>query len=287
MFTDESLEGLQDRIDEHPEAKLKDMREFLRARYGIEPHITTISGVLANFKITNKTIVRVPDDRNTRLLSQERMEWALTRRYLEKAGAAFVHIDEAGFNLHLTSQKGRAIVGCTPEMTVPRSREQNIPLLAALIPGRRAESYHNQRGPIRSGDMVRWPRENLMPHCRRVFGGRPVVVVMDNAQCRGLAVQTCIAEEGYRYLETIPCSPQTNPIERMFSRVKSYASRGTRANGNELIAQIEEGIRNVAEHSTDYLRAHLSVLEPTQRGSQLGSDHVFKLTGSKQVMHGF
>ena len=103
---------------------------------------------------------------------------------------------------------------------------------------------------------------------------------MDNAQCHGLAVQTCIVEEGYRYLKTIPYSPQTNLIERMFSQVKSHVSRRTRANGNELIAQIEEGIRGVTEeHSSNYFRAHLSVLELVQRGFQLGSDHVFKLIG--------
>lgn len=94
---------------------LKDIREFLRAEYGIEPHITTISGVLSNLKITNKTIVRVPHDRNTRLLPQEKIEWALMWRYLGKAGVIFIYIDEAGFNLHLTLQKGWVIVGCTPK----------------------------------------------------------------------------------------------------------------------------------------------------------------------------
>ena len=85
-----------------------------------------------------------------------------------------------------------------------------------------------------------------------------------------------IAENGYRFLKTIPYSPQTNPIERVFSQVKAYVSRRTHANGEQLIAQIEEGISSITEQNTwNYIRAHLSVLKLILRGYQLGSDHVF------------
>lgn len=101
---------------------------------------------------------------------------------------------------------------------------------------------------------------------------------MDNAQCHGLAVQECIVRNGYRYLKTVPYSPQTNPIERMFSQVKSFVSGRTKANGTQLMAQIREGVGSVTpDHTTNYLRAHLSVLELIQSGFLLGSDHVFKL----------
>ena len=278
MFTDTALEGLQDFIDENPASTLAEMKNYLSERHEISPHITTISSVLSNLKITNKTIVRVPVDRNTPLLAQERMEWALTWRYWERAGARCIYIDEAGFNLHLSSGKGWAVVGYTPEIQVPKNKEKNISLLAALIPGRPVESYHIKRGPITSEDIVTWMNNDLFPLCEREFAGQPVVIVMDNAQCHGLAVQQSITEHGYRFLKTVPYSPQTNPIERMFSQVKSFVSRRTKENGSQLIAQIQEGIRSVtSENTTNYLRAHLSVLELIQRGFLLGSDHVFKL----------
>lgn len=184
-------------------------------------------------------------DRNTPLLAQERMEWALTWRYLERAGAKFICIDEAGFNLHLSSGKG-----CTPEIVVPKNKEKNISLLAALIPGRPVESFLIKRGSITSDDIVGWMNNDLFPLCKREFAGQPVVIVMDNAQCHGLAVQQSITEHGYRFLKTVPYSPQTNPIERMFSQVKSFVSRRTKANGNQLISQIQEGIRCVTPENT-------------------------------------
>ena len=61
--------------------------------------------------------------------------------------------------------------------------------------------------------------------------------------------------------------PQTNPIERSFSQIKSCVARRTHADGAELKTQIERGIESVTEeHTTNYLRAHLSVLEQVRRG---------------------
>ena len=169
MFTVESIEGLQDYIDGHPESTLKQMKEFLESNFGISPDTSTISKLLGNLKITNKTIVRVPVDRNTPLLAQERREWALTWRYLERGWAKFVYIDEAGFNLHLTGGTGWAIVGFTPEVEVPSNKQRNVSLLAALIPGRRMESYTIRDGSITSEIIVEWMESDLSPLCRRTF----------------------------------------------------------------------------------------------------------------------
>lgn len=78
IFTTESIEGLQDFIDGYPESTLKEMKEFLEGHFDIPPDISTISKLLGNLNITNKTIVRIPADRNTPLLAQKRREWAIT-----------------------------------------------------------------------------------------------------------------------------------------------------------------------------------------------------------------
>ena len=78
IFTDESLEGLQDFIDTHPESTLKNMQDYLSTNFNISPDMSTISKILKVMKITNKTIVRVPADRNTPELAQKRIEWSMT-----------------------------------------------------------------------------------------------------------------------------------------------------------------------------------------------------------------
>ena len=277
-FTTESIENLQNFIDEHPETTLKEMKEFLEENFDISPDISTISRLLGNLKITNKTIVRIPADRNTPLLAQKRREWALTWRYLERGWAKFVYIDEAGFNLHVTGGTGWAIVGFTPEVEVPSNKHRNVSLLAALIPGRKMESYVIRDGSITGEIIVEWMESNLFPLCRRVFPLQPVIIVMDNARCHGSLVESCILRNGFRYLKTVPYSPRTNPIERSFSQIKSYVAKRTHADRSGLKAQIKQGIESVTEqHTTNYLGTHLAILEQIQRGFLLGSDHVFLL----------
>ena len=46
IFADESLEGLQDFIDTHPESTLKNMQDYLSTNFNISPDISTISKIL-------------------------------------------------------------------------------------------------------------------------------------------------------------------------------------------------------------------------------------------------
>lgn len=275
LFDDESIEGLQYFIDLNPIATLKEMREFLTDSYNITPDISTISKLLKNLKITNKKVVSIPAARNTPLLSQKRVEWALTWRDMERFGVKFIYLDEAGFNLRVVSGKGWGVVGYTPEIEMPTNRGQNISLIAALIPGRKIESYSIQRGAMTGERIVEWMQSNLFPHLRIIFPGKTVVIIMDNAKCHSVIVQTCITENNYRFLKTVPYSPQTNPIERVFSQVKSFVARRTPADGIQLMAQIEEGVKSVSpEQTINYLKAHWGVLSDILRGIQPGSDHV-------------
>ena len=50
--------------------------------------------------------------------------------------AKLVYIDESGFNLHLASGKGWAVVGFTPETDVCTNKGQNISPLAAMAQGK-------------------------------------------------------------------------------------------------------------------------------------------------------
>ena len=139
---------------------------------------------------------------------------------------------------------------------------------AALIPGREIEPYSIQKGAMTGERIVEWMQGDLFP-------GRTVVVVMDNAQCYGVAVQACITESNFRSIKTILHSPQTNPIERVFSQVKSFVSRRTPADRAQLMAQIKEGVESVSpEQTNNYSKAHWGVMRLISRGILPGSDHV-------------
>ena len=136
---------------------------------------------------------------------------------------------------------GNSWTNCGVE--APSDRGQNVPLLAALSPGRKIESYTIKRGSITSELIVEWMETSLLPLIRRAFEGSPVAVVMDNARRHGAAVQECIVRNGYRYLKTVPYSPQASPVEGAFSQVKSLVSRRAPPDGDQLMEQIRRGWR--------------------------------------------
>lgn len=277
IFTEEAIRKLQDFIDLHPEVTLTQMRDHIAPYCERPPDPTTISKLLKNLKITNKTLVRIPRDRNSPEMVQKRVEWAITWRNLQTIGAGFVYIDEAGFNLHLTAKKGWAIVGFTPEVEAPSSKGKNISLLASLVAGRKMECYLIHEGAITGEIIAQWIATSLVPYMRAVFGTRPCVVVMDNAACHGELATKAITSAGYRYLKTVPYSPQTNPIEKAFSQIKSHVSRRVTEDAASLKAQIIEGIRSVSEtNANNYVAAQWDITELILRGFLLGSDHIFK-----------
>ena len=117
--------------------------------------------------------------------------------------------------------------------------------------------------------------DQFVPMPWKGFPGDAVVTIVDNAQCRGVAVQTCITENNFRFPKTVPYGPQTNPVERVFGQVRSYVARRTPADGARLLSQIEEGVKSVSpEQTSNYLKAHWGVIRLILRGIQPGSDHV-------------
>ena len=157
------------------------------------------------------------------------------------------------------------------------AHEQGPEHLAAggSYPGEKGRGLPHPRGAMTGERIAEWMRGDLFPLLRGVFPDKPVVTVMDNAQCRGVAVQTCIGER-LQAPQGGALQPRTNPIEGVFSQVKSFVSRRTPVNGEELVTQIREGVASVTEENTwNYLKARWGVMKLILRGFQLGSDHVF------------
>ena len=277
IFTEEAITKLQDFIDLHPDVTLVQMRDYISLDCERAPSTSTISRILKNINITNKTLVRIPKDRNTPEMAQKRVEWSITWRNLQMTGARFIYVDEAGFSLHLTAKKGWAVVGFSPEIEAASGRGKNISLLAALVPGRKIECYMLQDGSITGEIFANWITNSLVPYLRAVFGSRPCVIVLDNAACHGCLATEAITRSGYRYLKTVPYSPQLNAIERAFSQIKNKVSRRVSENTASLKEQIIEGIKCVTEENTNnYEAVQWHVTELILRGFLIGSDHIFR-----------
>lgn len=151
-------------------------------------------------------------------------------------------IDESGINLAMTRLYGRALRGERVLGSAPQNYGQNVTMLGALsCTG--LEAVMTVEGATDSDVFRAYVREVLCPTLREGD-----IVVADNLSAHKAAgVQEAIAAKGARLLYLPPYSPDLNPIERCWSKIKT-ALRAAKARTREALeVAIKQALSTVTE----------------------------------------
>lgn len=129
---------------------------------------------------------------------------------------SLVFLDEAGCNVDMTPSCGYAPIGERVGDHAPVCRGQNVSILSAM----------NWDGPVATGTFigavngtkfVRWIKTVLAPRLREGD-----VLIMDNVSFHKVAaVREALSKVGATALYLPPYSPDLNPIEMMWSKLKT------------------------------------------------------------------
>ena len=148
-----------------------------------------------------------------------------------------VFLDETSTQTVMTRSRGRAPRGERVVGAVPRNHGPNITCLVALGPtGMQAPCVFE--GAVTSALFVRWLREWLVPTL-----APGTTVVLDNLSVHRTADVRPVIEGAGCYLRYLPpYSPDFNPIELAFSKLKTHL-RGVAARSFEtVLAAIGTGL---------------------------------------------
>ena len=151
-------------------------------------------------------------------------------------------IDESGTNIAMTRLYGRAPRGERVTGSVPQNYGRNITMLAALSATGIAAMMTVEGAT--DGDVFRtYVREVLAPTLTKGD-----IVVMDNLGAHKVeGVREAIEARGARPIYLPPYSPDLNPIERCWSKIKT-ALRGAKARTREALeAAIKQALATVTE----------------------------------------
>jgi transposase len=128
-----------------------------------------------------------------------------------------VFLDESGVTTEMTRRYGRAARGQRVQDAVPAGHWRTLTLLAAL-----------SLGGVRAAMTVESPTDGdvFLAYVEQVLGPRLQpgdVVVLDNLAAHKVAgVRSLIEERGAQLLYLPPYSPDFNPIEQTWSKVKEW-----------------------------------------------------------------
>lgn len=151
-------------------------------------------------------------------------------------------VDESGVNLALTRLFGRAPRGERVTDSVPKNYGENVTMLGALsLQG--VEALMTVNGATDSEVFLAFVREVLAPTL-----DEGDVVIWDNLGAhRSQAVREAVDARGAMLLFLPPYSPDMNPIERCWSKIKTYL-RAAKARTREALEEaIKQALATVTE----------------------------------------
>lgn len=154
----------------------------------------------------------------------------------------FKFLDEAGSNLAMTRLYGRGERGTRVIETVPQNYGENITMLAALsVSG--VEAAMTISGAVDAVVFKTYIERVLCPTLS--FGE---VVVMDNLPAHKVAgIRELIEARGAKLIYLPPYSPDLNPIEKCWSKIKTYLRRAKARTREELEKALREALLLVTE----------------------------------------
>ncbi len=160
-------------------------------------------------------------------------------------------LDESGSNLALTRLYGRAAPGERVAEGVPQNYGENLTMLAAIsLGGLSAPMTVN--GAVDGAVFLAYVREIL---CPTLEAGD--VVVMDNLKAHKVAgVREAIEARGARVEYLPPYSPDLNPIEKCWSKVKTYLRKAKARTREALEAALREALLTITQADARAWFAH-------------------------------
>jgi transposase len=146
-------------------------------------------------------------------VAEQRRQWP--QRLAGVATARLVFVDESGASTQMTRRCGRSPIGQRLVGPVPHGHYQTTTMIAAVrLQGPQAPWLFD--GPMDGELFLAWVKQGLVPVLQR-----DDVVILDNLATHKVAgVQEAIVDTGARLEYLPPYSPDFNPIENLWSKVK-------------------------------------------------------------------
>lgn len=236
IVVDEHADAVREIVRDKPDATLNEMRRELRKRTGLRVSEPTMSRTLRRLGLTHKRKAVEASERQRPDVEEKRQDFKFISLAWEPGRLVF--IDETGLNLAMTRRYAWAPLGERAVGHAPFHRGANATLVAALtiegieapflFPGamdtQALRVYVNEvlSPRLRAGDIVLW--DNLSVH--------------EDAEAAA-----AIRAAGARLEFLPPYSPDLNPIEFAWSKLKERLRQLAERTWPRLTRAVRDGLR--------------------------------------------
>lgn len=169
----------------------------------------------------------------------KRTEWSQMQRTMHAASRVF--LDESGFNTNLTRRYGRA----KGKARVKDSTPLNTPKTTTIVSSVRLDGTTVPKflsGAMNGSMFLDYIQHKLVP---TLHAGD--LVIMDNLRCHKVKdVKEAIQQTGAQLLYLPPYSPDFNPIEMMWSKLKAILRKVKARTVDSLLAALPKAFQAIS-----------------------------------------
>ena len=240
-------------IETNPLITLREMKSELQSNFNVSLSLQCISGHLDGMAYSVKKVRVEPAKANE--IGNKKLRKAFVEKILsvQSNNTPIVYMDETNFNIYISRTEGRSKVGERCNVKFPNSKGKNVHLIGAIGPNGFKE-FQLMRGSFTNesaNDFVRSVIRKARDHYNM-----NVCIVIDNAPCHS-RVENILNESefyGSTILRLGPYSPMLNPIEQLWSSVKSVVK-------SDLAKKMPEILQNVGRGEESIENFRLRILE--------------------------
>ena len=218
-------------VADHPDATLVELHSMLSNKDNVT--VVTLHNFLHHLKITWKKKTLVAEEQLRPDIVAQREEWQTFQEFID--AAMLVFIDETWAKTNMSPLYGRAERGKRVVDYVPHGHWKTTTFLAALrYDGLTAPMTLD--GAINGDYFLAYVKQVLVPTLKEGD-----IVVMDNLSSHKVAgVKEAIESVGAKVLYLPPYSPDFNPIENVFSKLKTLVRKSKTRTMEELWNKLGE-----------------------------------------------
>ena len=173
-------------------------------------------------------------------IKARREEWQEQQKTMDQNHLVF--LDESGVNLNMTRRYGRAIGKARVYDYVPLNTPRNTTLLSSIRIEDATMVHKEISGALNGVIFLEYIRNDLAPTLRQGD-----IVIMDNLRVhKVVGVRQAIEEKGASVLYLPPYSPDLNPIEMLWSKIKAFLREQKARDAVILLDKIQEAYSTIS-----------------------------------------
>lgn len=234
LFDGPKLEELKALVQDRPDATLEELREQLQEKAHIEPSRPTVCRALQKLDLRRK---------KKRFFAQERKpkeREAFLQKVQELDAGQMVFIDERGSNINLSRTYARAPAGQRVEEALPENTPASIST-AGTLGADKLLACCSLEGAFDGEAFATFIEEMVAPELKP---GN--TVIMDNVSIhQSPRVKAAIESKGATLLPLPTYSPDFDPIEPFWSKVKTHLRKIKARTADKLYAGLGAAIKLV------------------------------------------